>query len=185
MGVATGNNACLDCHGQNPTDGSGNTIVCATSSGYLLAFPLDDVPELVRGKGNKERLIPFGTAAVEAVSGYLEGSRPQLLKGRKSTYLFITNRAKPMTRARFWQIIKETATAVGIGKPISPHMLRHSFATHLLERGLSLRHIQAILGHASPATTARYTHLTDVTEKDSLIVINELVNTLHVDLKKV
>ncbi len=113
----------------------------------------------VLGKGNKERLIPFGRAAAEAVAGYLESSRPQLLKGRKSTYLFITNRAKPMTRARFWQIVRENAGAAGINKPISPHMLRHSFATHLLANGADLRAVQMMLGHADISTTQIYTHI--------------------------
>ncbi len=122
---------------------------CNMESGFLR----------VTGKGNKERLIPFGTAAGQAVEGYLERSRPLLLKGRKSTYLFITNRAKPMTRARFWQIIKETAAAAGIRKSISPHMLRHSFATHLLANGADLRAVQMMLGHADIATTQIYTHI--------------------------
>lgn len=122
---------------------------CNMESGFLK----------VTGKGNKERLIPFGTAAGQAVEGYLERSRPLLLKGRKSTYLFITNRAKPMTRARFWQIIKETAAAAGIRKSISPHMLRHSFATHLLANGADLRAVQMMLGHADIATTQIYTHI--------------------------
>lgn len=122
---------------------------CNLDSGFLK----------VVGKGNKERLIPFGEAAREAVAGYLESSRPQLLKGRKSSYLFITNRAKPMTRARFWQIIKEAAVSAGISKPISPHMLRHSFATHLLANGADLRAVQMMLGHADISTTQIYTHI--------------------------
>ena len=124
-------------------------VGCNMESGFLKVI----------GKGNKERLIPFGRAAAEAVDNYLEHSRPLLLKGRKSTYLFITNRAKPMTRARFWQILKETAEAAGIRKQISPHMLRHSFATHLLANGADLRAVQMMLGHADIATTQIYTHI--------------------------
>ena len=122
---------------------------CNLDSGFLKVI----------GKGNKERLIPFGMAAKEAVESYVTASRPLLLKGRKSPFLFITNRAKPMTRARFWQIIKETAASSGITKPISPHMLRHSFATHLLINGADLRAVQMMLGHADISTTQIYTHI--------------------------
>jgi integrase/recombinase XerD len=113
----------------------------------------------VLGKGNKERLVPFGTAAKEAVQKYVQAGRPSLLKGRKSPFLFLTNRARPMTRARFWQIVRETARASGISKPISPHMLRHSFATHLLANGADLRAVQMMLGHADISTTQIYTHI--------------------------
>ena len=90
-----------------------------------------------------------------------------------------------MDRGGTQKAMKMVVTECGIKKKVHIHSLRHSFATHLLERGLSLRPIQALLGHASPTTTARYAQLTDVTEKDSLITINELVNTLHVDFEKV
>ena len=113
----------------------------------------------VVGKGNKERLVPFGQAAVDVLSSYLEESRPRILKGKRSTFLFITNRAKPMTRVRFWQVIKEIARAAGISATISPHMLRHSFATHLLANGADLRAVQLMLGHADIATTQIYTHI--------------------------
>ncbi|MEJ2058160.1 MAG: tyrosine recombinase XerD [Desulfofustis sp.] len=122
---------------------------CNLDSGFLK----------VLGKGSKERLVPFGAAAREAVERYVENGRPHLLKGRKSPYLFLTNRAKPMSRARFWQIVRETAAASGISKTISPHMLRHSFATHLLANGADLRAVQMMLGHADISTTQIYTHI--------------------------
>jgi integrase/recombinase XerD len=113
----------------------------------------------VIGKGNKERLIPFGQQAKEKIDDYLKTARPFILKNRRSNYLFVTNRGTCMTRLRFWQIVKKTALAAGIDKPISPHMLRHSFATHLLSHGADLRAVQMMLGHADIATTQIYTHV--------------------------
>ncbi|WP_240744855.1 site-specific tyrosine recombinase XerD [Desulforhopalus sp. IMCC35007] len=113
----------------------------------------------VIGKGNKERLIPFGQQAKEKIDGYLQTARPFILKNKRSNYLFVTNRGTCMTRLRFWQIVKKTALGAGIDKPISPHMLRHSFATHLLSHGADLRAVQMMLGHADIATTQIYTHV--------------------------
>jgi integrase/recombinase XerD len=111
------------------------------------------------GKGDKERIIPFGLPAKESIENYLNRSRPFILKGKRSNFLFITSRAKAMTRLRFWQILDEMATAAGITKKISPHMLRHSFATHLLVHGADLRAVQMMLGHSDIATTQIYTQI--------------------------
>ena len=113
----------------------------------------------VLGKGNKERLIPFGDKAKEKIEQYLKTSRPLILKGKQSNYLFITGRGSCMTRSRFWQIVRKTALAAGIHKNISPHMIRHSFATHLLSHGADLRAVQMMLGHSDIATTQIYTHI--------------------------
>ena len=113
----------------------------------------------VIGKGNKERLIPFGQQAKEKIEIYVQTARPFILKNKRSNYLFITNRGTCMTRLRFWQIVKKVTLAAGIDKKISPHMLRHSFATHLLSHGADLRAVQMMLGHADISTTQIYTHV--------------------------
>ncbi len=113
----------------------------------------------VLGKGSKERLVPFGEEAKEKLLVYLQDSRGKLLGHKKSPALFVTARGTTMTRLRFWQIIQETAIKTGIKKKISPHMLRHSFATHLLSHGADLRSVQLMLGHADISTTQIYTHV--------------------------
>ena len=113
------------------------------------------------GKGNKERLVPLGDEAVRWTVEYIQGSRPKLLKGKSSEYLFVTSRGTSMTRQNFWTIIKRLALVSGIPKSkIKPHTLRHSFATHLLEHGADLRMVQSMLGHADISTTQIYTHVT-------------------------
>lgn len=113
----------------------------------------------VTGKGNKERLVPFGKPTADTINRYLEHSRPLILKGRRSSALFVTGRARPMSRIRCWQIIAATARGAGIDKRLSPHMLRHSFATHLLANGADLRAVQMMLGHTDVATTQIYTKI--------------------------
>lgn len=113
----------------------------------------------VLGKGSKERLVPFGDDARVKVERYLSLGRPALLHGRLSPFLFVTKRGQAMTRLRFWQIIQEVCLALGICKKITPHALRHSFATHLIEHGADLRAVQMMLGHADIVTTQIYTHV--------------------------
>lgn len=113
----------------------------------------------ILGKGNKERVVPFSAVAGLMIREYLDRGRPLLLKGKPSPILFCSNRGTAMTRNRFWQIIRETALRSGISKEISPHMLRHSFATHLLAGGADLRSVQMMLGHTDIATTQIYTHV--------------------------
>lgn len=113
----------------------------------------------VKGKGGKERIVPIGEVAVDKLKAYLEKSRPAILKGMENPYLFLNTRGDKLSRQGFWKILKSYALRAGISKKITPHTLRHSFATHLLERGADLRFVQAMLGHADISTTQIYTHV--------------------------
>jgi integrase/recombinase XerD len=113
----------------------------------------------ILGKGAKERLVPLGEEAVHWIRAYVADARPSILGARPSTALFVTARAEPMSRQAFWSLIKRYAKAGGVSKPLSPHTLRHAFATHLLNHGADLRVVQMLLGHADISTTQIYTHV--------------------------
>jgi integrase/recombinase XerD len=118
--------------------------------GYLTAF----------GKRSKQRIVPLGEAAVSALHEYLRHGRPGLLKESSSQFVFLNRSGEGLTRQGFWKIIKRRALEAGITRSITPHTMRHSFATHLLENGADLRSVQAMLGHADISTTQIYTHVT-------------------------
>ncbi len=114
----------------------------------------------VFGKGSKERIVPMGSGAMNALQKYLEKGRPKLLKAdTTSPYLFVARAGKPMTRQGFWKLLRKYALEAGLKKKVSPHSLRHSFASHLLEGGADLRAVQVMLGHVDITTTQIYTHV--------------------------
>jgi integrase/recombinase XerD len=113
------------------------------------------------GKGSKERIVPLGDSAMGFVQIYLEEARPRFLRRRvSSSYVFITQQGKPMTRQYFWKMVRKYGHSAGLTRKLSPHVLRHSFATHLLEHGADLRAVQLMLGHTDISTTQIYTHVT-------------------------
>ena len=120
---------------------------------------LDEGVLRVLGKGQRERLVPFGEEAQDWLTRWLAQGRAALLGARTSEALFVTVRGAAMTRQMFWKIVKRHALAAGIGAPLTPHVLRHAFATHLLDHGADLRAVQMLLGHADIATTTIYTHV--------------------------
>ncbi|MCF8720559.1 site-specific tyrosine recombinase XerD [Nitrospina gracilis] len=126
--------------------------------GYLRSF----------GKGDKERVIPMGDAARQQVQLYIQDVRPKYLKNKTSPCLFLTRLGTGMTRQGFWKLIKQYSRQAGVAAPISPHTLRHAFATHLLERGADLRSVQQMLGHSDIATTQIYTHILQGRMRDIL-----------------
>lgn len=135
----------------------------------LTAIDLENEFLRVRGKGSKERIVPFGVPALKLIRRYLSVARPELAaKVPRSPYVFLSNRGRKLNRERIWQVVKLAAERAGIEKNIHPHSLRHSFASHLLAHGADLRVIQEMLGHADIATTEIYTHV----ESDRLLAIH-------------
>ncbi|MVW72985.1 site-specific tyrosine recombinase XerD [Bordetella sp. 15P40C-2] len=119
----------------------------------------EGVLRVVMGKGGKDRLVPLGAEAAHWIARYMQTARPELAGARVSDALFLTGRGQPMSRQAFWQLIKKYAIIAGINAPLSPHVLRHAFATHLLNHGADLRVVQLLLGHADISTTQIYTHV--------------------------
>ena len=137
---------------------------CGLRISELIAVEMSDINlqlGVIRviGKGNKERMVPIGQAAVDAISGYLRTSRPELIGMAANDTLFLSRRGKKMTRQAFWHRIKQYAKISGVKKPVSPHVIRHAFATHLLNHGADLRSLQMMLGHSDLSTTQIYTHV--------------------------
>jgi integrase/recombinase XerD len=122
----------------------------------------------VTGKGNKQRIVPFGQSAGEALDRYLAEGRGALLKGRASKYVFVTGRGRRMARQVFWLLLRNHGRAVGIFRKLTPHVVRHSFATHLVEGGADLRSVQVMLGHADISTTQVYTHVAQRRLRDTI-----------------
>ncbi len=122
----------------------------------------------VTGKGNKQRIVPFGESAGEAVDKYLAEGRGKLLKGRPSKHVFLTARGRAMTRQTFWLLLRKHGRSVGIFRKLTPHVVRHSFATHLVEGGADLRSVQTMLGHADISTTQVYTHVAQRRLRDTI-----------------
>ena len=120
---------------------------------------LSDGVVRVMGKGAKERVLPLGEQASDWITHYLREGRPALLSGRLSDDIFVTNRGSSMSRQAFWNLVQKYVLVSGIRKKVSPHTLRHAFATHLLNHGADLRSVQLLLGHADVSTTQIYTHV--------------------------
>lgn len=137
----------------------------------LVTLKLDDIHLQMGfikclGKGSKERIIPLGRFAIERLNYYIQNGRYKLTHKQRHDYLFVNQHGKPLTRQGFWKILKKLAQEAQIKKEITPHTLRHSFATHLLENGADLRSVQEMLGHADISTTQIYTHITKARMKD-------------------
>ncbi|QSH42286.1 site-specific tyrosine recombinase XerD [Lentisphaerota bacterium ZTH] len=133
--------------------------VSETAGLSLSSINFDDEVVRVKGKGNKERIVPIGKTALRFVNRYLDDTRPKLVKNPMEAALFLSKSGRQLNREWIWRIVKEAAKIAGIGKNIHPHTLRHSFASHLLENGADLRVIQEMLGHADISTTQVYTHV--------------------------